>query len=98
TIGAIERVRIDPETLEPRVKVIGIDAWSDEPDFSAQSAGVEVTGICGSGVIEVIAELFLAGVILRDGTIDGAATTRSPRVVPDDRTFAYVLHAGAGSR
>ena len=47
-------------------------------------------------MIEVIAELFLAGVILRDGTIDGAAAARSPRVVPDDRTFAYVLHAGAG--
>ncbi|MEK9942682.1 MAG: ASKHA domain-containing protein, partial [Gammaproteobacteria bacterium] len=30
--GAIERVRIDPKTLEPRYKVIGCDAWSDEPD------------------------------------------------------------------
>ena len=29
--GAIERVRIDPETLEPRIRVIGTDAWSDEP-------------------------------------------------------------------
>jgi uncharacterized 2Fe-2S/4Fe-4S cluster protein (DUF4445 family) len=94
TAGAIERVRIDPDTLEPRVKVIGIEAWSDEPAFSTQGATVEVTGVCGSGVIEVIAELFLAGVILRDGTIDGAAATRSPRVVPDGRTFAYVLYAG----
>jgi uncharacterized 2Fe-2S/4Fe-4S cluster protein (DUF4445 family) len=91
TIGAIERVRIDRETLEPRLKVIGIEPWSDEPGFDAQSATTGVTGICGSGVIEVIAELFLAGVILRDGTIDGAAATRSPRIVPDDRTFAYVL-------
>jgi uncharacterized 2Fe-2S/4Fe-4S cluster protein (DUF4445 family) len=94
TAGAIERVRIDPDTLEPRVKVIGIEAWSDEPAFSMQAATVDVTGVCGSGVIEVIAELFLAGVILRDGTIDGAAATRSPRVVPDGRTFAYVLYAG----
>ncbi|MDQ1510397.1 MAG: hypothetical protein QOG50_2241, partial [Actinomycetota bacterium] len=86
-IGAIERVRIDRETLEPRVKVIGIDPWSDETGFAKESATVEITGICGSGVIEVIAELFLAGVILRDGTIDGAAAARSPRVVPDDRTF-----------
>ena len=37
TIGAIERVRINRETLEPRVKVIGIDAWSDEPGFAEQS-------------------------------------------------------------
>ena len=28
--GAIERVRIDPATLEPRYRVIGVDAWSDE--------------------------------------------------------------------
>jgi uncharacterized 2Fe-2S/4Fe-4S cluster protein (DUF4445 family) len=94
TAGAIERVRIDPETLEPRVKVIGVDAWSDEPAFTTQVANVGITGVCGSGVIEAIAELFLAGVILRDGTIDGAAATRSARVVAEGRTFAYVLHEG----
>ena len=32
--GAIERVRIDRETLEPRFRVIGVDAWSDEPGFA----------------------------------------------------------------
>ena len=32
--GAIERVRIDRETLEPRFKVIGCDLWSDEPGFA----------------------------------------------------------------
>ena len=76
--GAIERVRIDRDTLEPRVRVIGGDAWSDEPGF----AGVRVTGICGSGIIEAIAELFLAGVIDPDGTIDGDARERSPRSSP----------------
>jgi uncharacterized 2Fe-2S/4Fe-4S cluster protein (DUF4445 family) len=96
TTGAIERVRIDPETLEPRVKVIGVAAWSDEPEFPMQSASVDITGVCGSGIIEVIAELFLAGVIRRDGTIDGAAAARSARVVAEGRTFAYVLHAGPG--
>jgi uncharacterized 2Fe-2S/4Fe-4S cluster protein (DUF4445 family) len=94
TAGAIERVRIDPRTLEPRVKVIGIEAWSDEPGFEREAARVGITGVCGSGVIEVIAELFRAGVILRDGTIDGAAAARTARVAPDDRTFAYVLHQG----
>jgi len=94
TAGAIEHVRVDPSTLEPRIKVIGIEPWSDEPGFAAQAASVGVTGVCGSGVIEVIAELFLAGVVRRDGTIDGAAADRSPRVVADDRTFAYVLHDG----
>ena len=82
------------DTLEPRFKVIGADAWSDEADFAEQTATIDITGVCGSGVIEAIAELFLAGVIRRDGTIDGAAADRSPRVVPDGRTFAYVLHTG----
>jgi len=88
--GAIERVRIDPETLEPRVRVIGCEAWSDEPEFS----GTQVTGICGSGIIEAIAELHLAGVLTTDGTIDGTLARRTPRVVADERTFAYVLWAG----
>jgi uncharacterized 2Fe-2S/4Fe-4S cluster protein (DUF4445 family) len=92
--GAIERVRIDRQTLEPRFRVIGVDAWSDEPGFPAAlaAAGTDVSGICGSGIVEVIAELFLAGAIASDGTLDGDAAARSPRIVPDGRTFSYVLH------
>jgi len=88
--GAVERVRIHPETLEPRLRVIGNDAWSDEAGF----AEVQVTGVCGSGIIEAIAELHLAGVLTTDGTIDGALAERSSRVVPDGRTFSYVLWRG----
>ena len=88
--GAIERVRIDRETLEPRVKVVGCDAWSDEPGFE----GARVTGVCGSGIVEVVAELLLAGVLLSDGTIDGSLAARTSRVVADGRTFSYVLWAG----
>ncbi len=50
--GAIERVRIDRATLEPRFKVIGCDLWSDHPDFAAKTEGLGVTGVCGSGIIE----------------------------------------------
>ena len=88
--GAVERVRIDPETLEPRVKVIGCDAWSDEPGF----AGTQVTGVCGSGIIEAVAELHLSGVLTTDGTIDGALAARTPRVLADGRVFSYLLHDG----
>jgi uncharacterized 2Fe-2S/4Fe-4S cluster protein (DUF4445 family) len=88
--GAIERVRIDHETLEPRFRVIGQEAWSGEPGFDSGS----VTGICGSGIIELVAELFLAGVILADGTIDGSLAARTPRVIADARTFSYVVHDG----
>jgi uncharacterized 2Fe-2S/4Fe-4S cluster protein (DUF4445 family) len=89
--GAIERIRIDPDTVEPRFRVIGQEAWSDEPGFDAGA----VTGICGSGIIELVAELFLAGVVLADGTIDGSLATRTGRVIADGRTFSYVVHDGA---
>ncbi|MEO8292896.1 MAG: ASKHA domain-containing protein [Actinomycetota bacterium] len=90
--GAIERVRIDADTKEPRFRVIGAEAWSDEP---GQPSDPAVTGVCGSGIIEVVAEMFLAGIITSDGVIDGALVDRTPRVVPDGRTFAYVLHEAA---
>jgi uncharacterized 2Fe-2S/4Fe-4S cluster protein (DUF4445 family) len=75
--GAIERIRIDPETLEPRYKVIGCDKWSDEEGFEAAIAQTGVTGICGSGIIEAIAEMYLAGVINQDGLVDGAMAHRA---------------------
>jgi uncharacterized 2Fe-2S/4Fe-4S cluster protein (DUF4445 family) len=92
--GAVERVRIDKETLEPRFRVIGSARWSDETGFAESTRHTGVTGICGSGIVEVIAELFLAGVITADGTIDGRMAARNPRIVADGRTFAYLLHEG----
>ncbi|MEM7222494.1 MAG: ASKHA domain-containing protein [Pseudomonadota bacterium] len=89
--GAIERVRIDPATLEPRFRVIGAELWSDEDDFSDS---VNVTGICGSGIIELLGEMFLAGLLTRDGVIDGAKATVTPRVRPRGDTFCYHIHEG----
>jgi len=94
TVGAIERVRIDPDTLEPRFKVIGADAWSNEPEFDEQTKKITITGICGSGIIEVVAEMMIAGVISADGVVDGRLVERTDRVVANDRTFKYLLHAG----
>jgi uncharacterized 2Fe-2S/4Fe-4S cluster protein (DUF4445 family) len=84
--GAIERVRVDRSTLEPRFSVIGQEAWSDEPGFDPSA----VSGICGSGIIEAIAELYLAGVIDGDGVIR-EPLGGSDWVVPSERTFLYVL-------
>jgi len=92
--GAVERVRIDRETLEPRYKVIGCDLWSDDPGFARETANIGISGICGSGIIELIAELFLAGVIDTNGVIRPAMTEKSSRIVADGRTFAYVLQRG----
>ncbi|MEM9063148.1 MAG: ASKHA domain-containing protein [Pseudomonadota bacterium] len=90
--GAIERVRVDAATREPKFRVIGTEAWSDEAGFAA-----EVTGICGSGIIEVIAEMRLAGLINEDGMILPPSVTGSPRVVEDGRTWSYVLHDGSAT-
>jgi uncharacterized 2Fe-2S/4Fe-4S cluster protein (DUF4445 family) len=96
--GAIERVRIDPVTLEPRFKVIGSDLWSDAPGFAEATSATGVTGVCGSGIIEIIAEMYLAGIINQDGVIDGRLAERSSRVVANGRTFAYVLKPGTAER
>ena len=92
--GAIERVRINPETLESRFKVIGSEVWSDEIGFETSIANIGVTGICGSGIIEAVAEMFLVGLVQANGVIDGQLASRSNRVVADARTWAYVLHRG----
>ena len=89
--GAIERVRIDPETLEPRFSVIGSDIWSDQDGFDEVISGTGITGICGSGIIEVLGEMYLAGIINEDGVIDGALADRTSRIEEDGRTFSYRL-------
>ena len=92
TPGAIERVRIDPATGEPRFKVLGVDMWSDEPGFNEAVSSTGVTGICGSGIIEVIAEMYLSRIISTDGIIGGAESLSTPRLRPNERTVQYLLY------
>ena len=92
--GAIERARIDPETLEPRFKVIGCDLWSDDEDFEVNIPVGGITGICGSGIIEIVAEMFLNKIINQDGKINKALSETSSRIIEDGRTYSYVLHDG----
>ena len=98
TAGAIEKVRIDPVTFEPRFRAIGIDMWSDEPGFSEAVQDTPVTGVCGSGIIEVIAEMYLAGIISQDGVVQGSLVEKTPRVVVDDRTFSYLLYENGDTK
>ncbi|MBI5829781.1 MAG: DUF4445 domain-containing protein [Chloroflexi bacterium] len=61
--GAIERVEIDATTLEPRYKVIGVEGWNtDHPEAEGQ-----VKGICGSAIIDAIAEMFRVGILEAKG-------------------------------
>ncbi len=95
--GAIERVQIDPATKEPRFRVIGCELWSDDPGFAAATAATGVTGICGSGIIEAVAEMRMAGIVDASGLIGGPDQTGTPRCEPEGRTFAYLLHDGTAA-
>ncbi len=90
--GAIERVEIDPVTKEPRFRVIGCSIWSDEPGFAEAAGPAGVTGICGSGIIEAVAEMRMAGIVDAAGLIGSAAQLGSDRLIAEGRTQAYVLH------
>ena len=89
--GAIERVRIDRQTLEPRIRVIGYEQWIEPgvgQDFSEQA---RATGICGSGIIEAVAELYLSGALNSRGLFVKTAAERTQRLRYNGRTAAYVL-------
>ncbi|MGI1661675.1 ASKHA domain-containing protein [Palleronia sp. KMU-117] len=92
--GAIERVEIDPATKEPRFRVIGSDLWSDDPGFAEATATTGITGICGSGIIEAVAEMRMAGLLDPSGLIGNPEQTGTARCLPDGRTFSYMLHDG----
>jgi len=92
--GAIERVRIDPKTLDVRVRVIGSEFWSDEPGFTDSIVNFGITGICGSGIIEAVAEMYLAGVLSTDGVIQAKRQAESDRILSNGRTFSFLLTDG----
>ncbi|MDP7417416.1 MAG: ASKHA domain-containing protein [Desulfobacterales bacterium] len=81
--GAIENLRVDKKTLEPTFKVIGNDNWSDgQTDMQAK-------GICGSGIIDAIAEMFKAGIIKKNGQIN--TELKSPRIRMAGKLPEYVI-------
>ena len=94
--GAIEAIRIDPATKEPRFRCIGVDLWSDEDGFDAAIAASGITGICGSGIIEAVAELRIAGLMDENGLLGSAEATGTPRMVPEGRTHSYLVHDASG--
>jgi len=95
--GAIERVEIDPVTKVPRFKVIGCDLWSDEDGFDEAIATSGVTGICGSGIIEMVAEMRMTGIVDAPGLIGSPEQTGSDRVFQDGRTYSYLVHDGTAT-
>ncbi len=87
--GAIERIEIDPETKEVDYKVIGREAWRK---FS-EPKEMKAKGICGSGILDVLAELYRSGVILKSGVFNKKALKGHPRFRknPDTKQPEFVL-------
>ena len=95
--GAIEHVEIDPTTKDPRFKVIGSDYWSDEIGFEDSIKSSGITGICGSGIIEMVAEMRMAGIVDGPGLIGSPEQTGTSRCFQDGRTFSYLVYDGSAS-
>ena len=93
--GAIEKVEIDPVSKDPRFRVIGCELWSDEEGFWEAIKSSGITGICGSGIIEAIAEMRMAGILDPSGLIGSAEQTGTERCVLDGRTHSYVMYDGS---
>lgn len=97
--GAIERVRIDRATKLPNFQVIGEERWSSEwgldthSDLSVQPKHL-AAGICGSGIIEVVAELYLAGLITPDGRLDPSIQTDQILWNDGRKKGAFILATG----
>ena len=89
--GAIERVRIDKDTLEPCYAVIGTEGWIDNESLKGKYSNLEITGICGSGIIEVLGEMYITGILSSDGIINGSLNSKSKRIEKNGRTYSYRL-------
>jgi uncharacterized 2Fe-2S/4Fe-4S cluster protein (DUF4445 family) len=85
--GAIERINIDPETQEVDYKVIGRDAWRQY----SEPKEMKCKGICGSGILDVLAELYRAGVVTKSGAFNKEQKSKRYRRNPENNQPEFVL-------
>lgn len=85
--GAIERIRIDPQTQEVAYKVVGNEVWSDY----AQAGELKTCGICGSGILDLLAELYRSGIILKSGAFNPDQKSSRFRTNADTSQAEYVI-------
>ena len=89
--GAIDRLRIDPSTLEPRFHIIGVDPWSDDRRFAEQSDALQLGGLCRAGLIDALAELRLCGALGRDGALKAEMASTTKRLREEYRSYSYLI-------
>ncbi len=80
-LGAIERVSLDPHTLEVDFKTIGETTWQ------SRSKGASAIGICGSGIIDAVAELVRHRIIDQSGRLDKNIPSRRLRMSGESPEF-----------
>jgi uncharacterized 2Fe-2S/4Fe-4S cluster protein (DUF4445 family) len=85
--GAIERIVIDPQTHEVDYKVIGRDAWSKY----SRPEDMKTKGICGSGILDLLSELYTAGVILKSGKFNPKQKSPRYRLNPANEQPEFVI-------
>ena len=85
--GAIERVVIDPESFEVDYKVIGRDTWKTY----SPPTDMQAKGICGSGILDAVAQLFLAGIVTKSGAFAKHQASNRYRVRPETGMKEFVL-------
>ena len=84
--GAIERVRIDPETFDVDYKLIGREQWRRD----SRPEEMEAKGICGSGIIDVMGELYRSGIVRKSGAFNKDLNTSRLRK-NSGGTFEFVV-------
>ena len=85
--GAIERITIDPVTYEVDYKVIGRDAWKRY----SKPEQMQAKGICGSGILDVLAELYRSGVVLKSGRFNPKHKSKRLRKNSDNNQLEFVI-------
>jgi uncharacterized 2Fe-2S/4Fe-4S cluster protein (DUF4445 family) len=85
TRGAIEEVWINGETCEPSYRVIGAAGGAGDDAHPA----VKPRGICGSGLISLLAEMFMTGIIDKAGNLNTHLNTG--RIREGEQGLEYVL-------
>lgn len=85
--GAIERISVDPESHEVDYKVIGRDSWRSY----SRPKEMQATGICGSGILDLLAELYCSGVILKSGRFNPRQKSNRYRENPENNQREFVI-------